>query len=102
MRPGQPQRTLPGMTNAPSARLCRIERELGNIEPCAERDCFFWQESTNGGGGGCIFDRVDFAARHDLAQFLHDLRHDAEDAARASDDELRHLFFERLNAGKSD
>jgi hypothetical protein len=50
---------------------CRVEQQLGRAAPCP-LECAFRDRA------GCIFDRVDFAGRDDLARWLHDLREQLE------------------------
>jgi len=80
-----------------AGKVCRIEEALGRDELCPGAACAFWEP---GKAGGCPFDRVDFADRADLAEWLHDLRTQLEEFGHLDADEARREFFERLNAAE--
>jgi hypothetical protein len=94
-------RTLEPMVTPPEPRLCRIEQSLGRSEICPGADCPMWERARGANSGDCLFEKLDLAGRHDLATWIHDLREQL-DTYGQGDDDARHLFFERLNAGRSD
>ena len=94
-------RTLVSMVAPLEPRLCRIEQSLGRSEICPGASCPLWERTSGVNGGGCFFDELDLAGRHDLAAWLHDLRDELGKLGPA-DDDARRIFFERLNAGRSD
>ena len=76
---------------------CRIKRSLGETEACPGARCPFWDE------GGCAFESLPLRMRPELAGFLLELRGELERTrAQEDEDEARHHFYERLNAGRSD
>ena len=93
--------TLGSMVTPPETRLCRIEQSLGRHEICPGASCPMWERAQSANGGGCLFEKLDLAGRHDLASWLHDLRQQL-DTHGQTDDDARRLFFERLNEGRSD
>ena len=80
---------------------CRIEQSLGRTELCPGAGCPFWDHTRGGNGGNCHFAELDLEGRHDLAVWLHDLRVELGKPGSAESD-ARRLFFERLNAGRTD
>jgi hypothetical protein len=91
------------MTNAfRESHLCRVEQTLGHNEVCTEDQCPFWEAGNDIRSGACISEELDLSARQDLAQWLEDLRNQFEASRGASDEESRRLFYQRLNAGRSD
>jgi hypothetical protein len=86
----------------PESRLCRIEQALGHNAICGEECCPFWETGNTARSGSCVFEELDLSARHDIAQWLEDLRKQLETSKGAPDGESRRLFYARLNAGKSD
>jgi hypothetical protein len=95
------ENTLTSMNAPAEPKPCRIEQSLGRTELCPGASCPLWDQGDNASGGGCLFDRLDLAGRRDLAVWLHDLR-EKLDTFGASDAEARRIFYERLNAGRSD
>lgn len=79
------------------AAVCRMKESLGELEPCPGEPCPFWE------GGSCAFERLELRGRPELAGFLLGLR-GALESARAQEEAAtaRRLFFQRLNAGRSD
>jgi hypothetical protein len=74
-----------------------MKESLGEREPCPGELCPFWE------GGSCALRHVELQARPELAEFLLELRGELESArAREAAGTDRRLFFERLNAGRSD
>lgn len=90
------------MTDTQSDRQCRIEQTLGRTEACTEQGCPFWEIAESTGVGDCVFERVDFTGREDLAHWLHDLRGELERTGRGTTAAERHHFYERLNAARGD
>jgi hypothetical protein len=82
-------------------RSCRIEQSLGRSEICPGASCPFWERTSAVNGGSCLFDELDLAGRQDFAAWLHELR-DQLGKHGPVDDDARRIFFERLNAGRSD
>jgi hypothetical protein len=74
-----------------------MKESLGEIESCPGAPCPFWESE------GCGLEHVDLRGRPELAEFLLSLRGELE-SLRATQDAsaARRLFFERLNAGRSD
>jgi hypothetical protein len=89
------------MDASPEPTLCRIEQSLGRSEICPGASCPLWDGTRGASGGSCLFAELDLGGRHDLAGWLHDLRMDLEKPG-SDETEARRLFFERLNAGRSD
>lgn len=89
------------MNASAESRPCRIEQSLGRNEFCPGASCPLWEQGGGANGGGCLFDRLDLAGRRDLAVWLHDLR-EKLDTLGEPDAEARRIFYERLNAGRSD
>ena len=74
-----------------------MTESLGRTEQCPGSRCAFWDADE------CPLDGVDLHGRPELAGFLLDLRAELEslrDEEQAS--AARRLFFQRLNAGRSD
>jgi hypothetical protein len=79
------------------AAVCRMKESLGEIEPCPGGLCPFWED------GGCSLEHVDLRGRPELAGFLLALRGELESVrAKQVAGASRRLFFQRLNAGRSD
>jgi len=86
-----------------SSTVCRMKETLGQIEPCPERECLFWDTRGVGPEGRCAFVQLDLGGRAELAAFLLGVRSELEAAAMAEDtNDARRLFFRRLNAGRGD
>jgi hypothetical protein len=78
-------------------RNCRLKEIVAEPERCPGKLCAFWDR------GSCALERIDLRGRAELAGFLLDLRGELEsfrDREQAS--AARRLFFQRLNAGRSD
>ena len=69
---------------------------------CPGEGCVFWQISPSG-YGGCALERIDLSGRRELAEWLLDIRALLTQAREQEDGtKVRHLFYERLNAGRGD
>lgn len=77
---------------------CRIKESVGGLEPCPGDRCLFWED------GRCAFQQLDLRGRPELAEFLLHLRSRIESIEEADHGEAaaRRVFFQRLNAGRSD
>jgi hypothetical protein len=76
---------------------CRMKESLGEIEACPGDLCPFWE------GGSCAFWHLELRGRPELAGFLLELRGELESARPREDaGNARRLFYQRLNAGRSD
>jgi hypothetical protein len=60
-----------------------------------------WERSRGPNGGSCSLEDLDLAGREALAAWLQHLRRQLAGRDPA-EDEARRLFFERMNAGRSD
>jgi hypothetical protein len=79
---------------------CRLKESVAEVEPCPGPPCPFWDARQ---AGECVLKRVDLQDRPELARFLLSIRGDLESMREVEDGETaRRLFFQRLNAGRSD
>ena len=86
-----------------SSIVCRMKETLGQIEPCPESACPFWDPRGLGPEGRCAFEQLDLRGRPELAPFLLGVRGELEAARMAEEaNDARRLFFRRLNAGRGD
>jgi hypothetical protein len=94
---------MPQSTSASEARLCRLQYEVGRVEPCPEERCPFWEAGGAVVGAGCAFDRVDVSGNTAFAAWLLRIRKRLESARMNEEDgEARRLFYRLLNDGKGE
>lgn len=88
-----------GMTESDAeTTFCGLAQACGRIEAYTQERCQFWV-TDKAGQGRYVLEPLDLARRRELAEWLLEIR----DRLDGSDDEAaRRLFYERLNAGRSD
>jgi hypothetical protein len=83
---------------ASSQQLCRLTTTLERVEVCPGRACAFWEPGGAVLAGRCALERLDLAARPELAALLLDLRRELEVAdTQAEEKELLRQLHRMLN-----
>ena len=89
--------------NAAEPLLCKLQYAAGRVEECPRDVCPFWEPGGAVLAGRCAVERLDLAARPDVAHWLLCIRKRLEGAATAGEaDETRRLFYRLLNTGDAD